>query len=178
MTNASPKLPALPRSAPRMPLRAGAGAPGTVLLGAPFLVALVIGVALMRPFDVQVSARLLNDRVNEGDDVTLDIELAAAVPVSWVEVALRLPDGLAPAEEPAANLVTLAPGGLPTATRDSLPPLGRIPGWRHLRSRAGSFGSLRPRALGARQFAAARLPPPGDGALRRVADGDAGLRRQ
>ena len=111
MTNASPKLPAFAAlGAAGCLFGLALERPEPVLLGAPFLVALVIGVALMRPFDIQVSARLLNDRVNEGDDVTLDIELASTVPVSWVEVALRLPDGLAPAEEPAANLVTLAPG--------------------------------------------------------------------
>jgi uncharacterized protein (DUF58 family) len=111
MTNASPKLPAFAAlGAAGCLFGLALERPEPVLLGAPFLVALVIGVALMRPFDVQVSARLLDDRVNEGDDVTLDIELASAVPVSWVEVALRLPDGLAPVEEPAANLVTLAPG--------------------------------------------------------------------
>src|SRR5215211_4613305 len=111
MTNASPKLPVFAAlGAAGCLFGLAMERPEPVLLGAPFLVVLVIGVALMRPFDVQVSARLLNDRVNEGDDVILDIELASAVPVSWVEVALRLPDGLASAAEPAANLVTLAPG--------------------------------------------------------------------
>ena len=111
LTNASPKLPAFAAlGAAGCLFGLALERPEPVLLGAPFLVVLVIGVALMRPFDVQVSARLRNDRVNEGDDVILDIELASAVPVSWVEVALRLPDGLASAAEPAANLVTLAPG--------------------------------------------------------------------
>jgi uncharacterized protein (DUF58 family) len=84
--------------------------PEPVLLGAPFLLALVIGVALRQPFTLDVAARLPDDRVSEGDATVLEIELSAAAPMPWVEVALRLPEGLALADEPAADLVKLVPG--------------------------------------------------------------------
>ena len=78
MTNAALKLPAFTAlGAAGCLFGLALERPEPVLLGAPFLVVLVIGVALMRPFDVQVSARLLNDRVNEGDDVKVGQPLFA-----------------------------------------------------------------------------------------------------
>jgi uncharacterized protein (DUF58 family) len=81
-----------------------------VLLAAPFLFALVIGAALKPPLTVRVSTQLLAERVVEGDEVTIVIELTSSAPVPWLEVALRLPEGLTLTDGPAADLVALAAG--------------------------------------------------------------------
>jgi uncharacterized protein (DUF58 family) len=111
ITYASPKLPAYTALAAAGCLVGLAlQRPEPVLLGAPFLFALVIGAVLTRPLAVHVAARLLNDRAVEGDEVTVVVDVNAAAPVPWVEVALRLPDGLALAAGPAVDTVAITPG--------------------------------------------------------------------
>jgi uncharacterized protein (DUF58 family) len=82
--------------------------PEPVLLVAPFLLALVIGVAMPRPPFVGVTARLREDRVVEGDAVIMGIACNATAPVPWLEVSAKTPDGLALAAGPPADVVALA----------------------------------------------------------------------
>jgi uncharacterized protein (DUF58 family) len=111
MIYAAPKLPAYAvLAAAGCLLGLALERPEPALLGAPFLFALVIGVALLRPLAVKVSVRLLNDRSLEGEDVTVAVELESASGLPWVEVTLALPDGLKLAEGAASEVVALAPG--------------------------------------------------------------------
>ncbi len=68
-----------------------------VVLTAPFLLALVAGLAAARPPALTVRAAVDADRAYEGDELTVVVELTSARPVDRVEVALDLPVGLAPA---------------------------------------------------------------------------------
>lgn len=83
--------------------------PEPVLLGAPFMLALVIGAALPRPAHVDVRARLSAERAVEGDAVTMTVALRSATPADWVEVLPRAPRGLTIEDDPPGAIVALAP---------------------------------------------------------------------
>ena len=111
MISAAPKLPAYAAlAAAGCLLGLALERPEPVLLGAPFLFALVIGAALLRPLSVQASVRLLHDRAVEGEEVGVVVELEAAADVPWVEIALKLPDGLRLTDGAAAEALALAAG--------------------------------------------------------------------
>jgi uncharacterized protein (DUF58 family) len=111
MTFASPKLPAYAVLA-AVGCLAGLALqrPEPVLLAAPFLFALVIGVAARQPLGVRVAARLSEERVVEGEQVTLIVELVSPSGVPWVDVAPHLPPGLALADGPAVDALALGAG--------------------------------------------------------------------
>jgi uncharacterized protein (DUF58 family) len=68
-----------------------------VVLAAPFALALVAGLAAARPTTLDVHTEVDVDRIYEGDDVTVTVELGSARAVDRVELALDRPDGLVPA---------------------------------------------------------------------------------
>jgi uncharacterized protein (DUF58 family) len=63
-------------------------------LAAPFAVALAIGLAVARRPDVRVHAQVDRDRVLEGDEVVLEIDLYARDPVARLELLAEVPPGL------------------------------------------------------------------------------------
>ncbi|HEU5434485.1 MAG TPA: DUF58 domain-containing protein [Thermomicrobiales bacterium] len=84
------------------------GRPEPTLLGAPFLFALLVGAALARRPTVRLSVRLDRERAIEGERIDADIELAADVPVSRLDLAFLLPVGLEFAGRSPVTAVTLA----------------------------------------------------------------------
>jgi uncharacterized protein (DUF58 family) len=68
------------------------------VLAAPFGVMLVLGVAIAREPDIRIALELDRDRVLEGDEVTVTIELYARDPASRLEVLVDLPRWLEPVE--------------------------------------------------------------------------------
>jgi uncharacterized protein (DUF58 family) len=73
-----------------------AARPEPAILGAPFTVMLVLAVALAREPDVRVSVELDRERVLEGDEVTLALELYARTAAPRLEVLVDLPPRLEP----------------------------------------------------------------------------------
>lgn len=84
--------------------------PEPVLLGAPFLVALVLGLAASRVPAVRAAAVLSSERAMENEVISLEITLESARPVARVEVALRLPEGLKRESGNPVRAVSLSPG--------------------------------------------------------------------
>jgi uncharacterized protein (DUF58 family) len=68
------------------------------VLAAPFAVMLVVGVAIAREPDVRVELDLDRERVLEGDEVTLGVELYAREPASRLELLVELPHRLEPVD--------------------------------------------------------------------------------
>lgn len=68
--------------------------PEPVLLVAPLLLAALVGILLVAEPDVSAVVTLAADRVLEGEDVLLVVELRAQQAVPWLEVAVALPPGL------------------------------------------------------------------------------------
>ncbi|MER3436535.1 MAG: hypothetical protein C4346_02300, partial [Chloroflexota bacterium] len=68
--------------------------PEPALLGAPFLVALVIGLVLVQVPNVRAGISLNREQVREGEDAIVEAVVEASVPVARLEVVLRLPSGL------------------------------------------------------------------------------------
>ncbi len=80
------------------------GRPEVVALTAPFLLALATGLALANAprFTAEVDVA---DRAVEGDEIPLRITISAATPIDRMDVYLRLPQGVDPAEgDPAVAL--------------------------------------------------------------------------
>ncbi|HEX5499373.1 MAG TPA: hypothetical protein VFX03_09105, partial [Thermomicrobiales bacterium] len=95
------------------------GRPEPTLLGAPFLFAVLIGAALARRPAVRLSLRVDRVRAIEGETVDVDIELVADVPVFRLDVALRLPEGLA-RQTPAAVWAVALAGNAPRRLRETI----------------------------------------------------------
>ncbi|MFN2471558.1 MAG: DUF58 domain-containing protein [Gaiellaceae bacterium] len=72
--------------------------PELVVVSAPFWLALALGLSTAREPDLRVRAELQRDRVLEGDEIALEVEVRASGGVEHVELFLDLPDGLAVAE--------------------------------------------------------------------------------
>ena len=70
------------------------GRPEPILLGAPFLMVLVVALATLRDPQIEVDVSLPSERILEGDNVTLDIDLRAPRSVRSLELAFALPPGL------------------------------------------------------------------------------------
>jgi uncharacterized protein (DUF58 family) len=68
------------------------------VLAAPFAVMLALGVAIARRPDVRVTVELDRERVLEGDEVTLAVELYARSAASRLEVLVDVPRWLEPVE--------------------------------------------------------------------------------
>jgi uncharacterized protein (DUF58 family) len=83
--------------------------PEPVLLGAPFLVALVTGLALARVPEVRTGFALDRERVVEGEEVALHVAVHSTEPVARLEVVLPLPDGLEPESGRDVYAFALAP---------------------------------------------------------------------
>lgn len=86
------------------------GRPEPVILVAPLLLAAVLGLLLVEEPRIDVDVSLARDRVLEGDEVELEIVLASAKPVPWLEIATVLPPGLVPREAMGVLGVRLEPG--------------------------------------------------------------------
>lgn len=93
--------------------------PEPVLLGAPFLVALVLGLASARVPVIRAGAALSSEHVMENDSVSLEITLESAMPAVRVEVALRLPEGLEREPGKPVRAFSLAPGA-PRAFQEAI----------------------------------------------------------
>lgn len=85
------------------------GRPEIVALTAPFLLALATGLALATPprFTAEVDVA---ERAIEGDELPLTITLNAATPIDRIDLYLRLPPGIEPAEGDPAVAVRLRAG--------------------------------------------------------------------
>jgi uncharacterized protein (DUF58 family) len=65
------------------------GRPEPVILAAPLLLAALVGLALAEDPGVSVTASIERDRVLEGEDVGLALDVVATRSVPWLEVAVR-----------------------------------------------------------------------------------------
>ena len=74
------------------------GRPEPAVLAAPFALTLALGLASARPPDVRVELELDRDRVLEGEEITLALELEARDPASRLELLVELPRRLEPVE--------------------------------------------------------------------------------
>jgi uncharacterized protein (DUF58 family) len=70
------------------------GRPELVVIAAPFVVVLFMGLATSREPDFLVALELDRERVVEGDEVTVTIDLEARRPLERLELHVPLPDGL------------------------------------------------------------------------------------
>ena len=74
------------------------GRPEPAVLAAPFALTLALGLAGARPPDVRVELELDRDRVLEGEEITLALELEARDHASRLELLVELPRRLEPVE--------------------------------------------------------------------------------
>ncbi len=88
------------------------GRPEPVLIVAPLLLAALVALLLVDEPDVSLDVSLVADRVLEGDEVQLEVELSSSRPVHWLELGVSLPNGLEPRDGVDADIVglRLAPG--------------------------------------------------------------------
>ena len=70
--------------------------PELALIAVPFAVLLAVGLAYARKPDVRVHLELDRERVLEGDEITLEVELDARDSVARLELLLEIPRGLEP----------------------------------------------------------------------------------
>lgn len=68
--------------------------PEPVFIVAPVLLAALLAILLVEEPTLSATVSLATDRVLEGDEVRLDVELQSARPVPWLEVGIALPAGL------------------------------------------------------------------------------------
>lgn len=109
-----------PRVTPKLPAYAALAALGlmiglvlgqpAVILAAPFLLALVAGLALAQQPEFTVSIRLPRDRVMEGDDIDVEIEMTAKTAIETLEVVLVVPPGISTKRETAVRDIRLVAG--------------------------------------------------------------------
>jgi uncharacterized protein (DUF58 family) len=70
------------------------GRPEPVLLVAPMLLAALLALVLIEEPSISLDVSIGADRVLEGDDVELGVELLSERPVPWLELGASLPSGL------------------------------------------------------------------------------------
>ena len=71
------------------------GRPEAAVLGLPFIVAVLAGLALVERPDIQASIAIDRDRLLEGDDVHLAVTIQSTTDVPWLRLAWPLPGSLA-----------------------------------------------------------------------------------
>jgi uncharacterized protein (DUF58 family) len=86
------------------------GEPALAALGAPFAVAAVAGLVLVRQPAVRVSASVSPERMLEGDRATVAYDVSARDAVTWLDLRATLPDALVAEAAGAAHIVRLAEG--------------------------------------------------------------------
>ena len=84
------------------------GRPELAGLGAPFALVLAVGLSLPPP-RVEASVRLGRERVLEGDEIEAELSLSSSETCE-AHVALVLPSGIVPADEPVAFVLGLSRG--------------------------------------------------------------------
>jgi uncharacterized protein (DUF58 family) len=85
------------------------GRPELAVLGAPFALVLIVGLAVSQPPTFEVDARLPVDRVIQGDPVTLEVVASSATGVARLDLDAILGPGLVPARR-LPGTVQLLPG--------------------------------------------------------------------
>jgi uncharacterized protein (DUF58 family) len=73
------------------------GRPEAAVLGLPFIVAVLAGLALVDPPALETSIAVDRDRLLEGDDVHLAVTVRSTTDVAWLQVAWPVPPSLAAA---------------------------------------------------------------------------------
>lgn len=90
------------------------GRPEPVLIVAPLLLAALVALLLVDEPDVSLDVSLVANRVLEGDEVQLEVQLSSSRPVHWLELGVSLPNGLEPLDGADAGIVGLRLGpGVP-----------------------------------------------------------------
>ena len=92
--------------------------PELAALGAPFLLVLGAGLLTAADPELRASVRVDRDRLIEGDEVTVEIDLAATRTIERLELLLELPAGLAvvDGDNPVAVRRRRAAGRCPCAS--------------------------------------------------------------
>jgi uncharacterized protein (DUF58 family) len=86
------------------------GRPEAAILGLPFALLAVLGLAAAREPSLKVTAGLRQERMLEGEQAELEVRLEAAHGIRDLQLRLRLPDGLALTDAGALSDLTLDPG--------------------------------------------------------------------
>lgn len=115
----------------------GTSRPELAVVAAPFLALALMGLGATRARIVQGRATLSSERVMEGDEVTLHVELRAPAPVGHLEVLPALPEGISPAGGPEPTDGP-QPTGRPEPTGSPRPPGRRTPAGFRLSMPAGA----------------------------------------
>jgi uncharacterized protein (DUF58 family) len=84
--------------------------PEPVLLGAPFLVALIAGLALARVPALRARVDLVREQAMEGEEVAVEIAVESTAPVARLEAVVHLPDALEMDNNRPVSAFALAPG--------------------------------------------------------------------
>jgi uncharacterized protein (DUF58 family) len=84
--------------------------PEPVILVAPLLIAALLALVAVDDPAVSVRVSLDSDRLLEGEDVRLDVQLLATGPVRWLELAIALPPGLVARDGVRVMGLKLEPG--------------------------------------------------------------------
>ncbi len=85
------------------------GRPEPVILVAPLLIAALLALLLAEDPDLAIDVSLDSDRLLEGQEVRLDVDLRAARAVRWLEIAVSLPAGLVATSGEQVNGLQLEP---------------------------------------------------------------------
>ena len=91
-----------------------AAEPAAVAIGAAFLLPTVYGLAAPRPALPTPRIEPSPDRILEGEDLEMRLELTAEAPIDWLELDLRLPAGLRRLEGPSRLVLGLEAGEVRT----------------------------------------------------------------
>lgn len=84
--------------------------PELVVLAAPFALVLALGLAASERPRLAVALHVDRERLLEGDEVAVEVEVAAAGPVDRLELLVELPPGLTPTEGAPARALRLRRG--------------------------------------------------------------------
>ena len=85
------------------------GRPELAALGAPFVLVLVVGVALPPPAEIEASLRPARALAVEGDELEAELVLSTTR-TQQAQLALHLPDGVRPRDDPATFLLRAEAG--------------------------------------------------------------------
>jgi hypothetical protein len=85
------------------------GRPELAALGAPFVFVLVVGLALSPPAEIEASLRPARALAVEGDELEAEL-VVSATRAQQVQLALHLPDGVRPRDDPATFLLRVEAG--------------------------------------------------------------------